>query len=95
MLAVVGSLVVVVTSAVLTMLLESGADALTWNTNENVASAPEVSVAIVQVIVPVPPTAGVVQLNVGPVVCVADTNVVLAEECRSARRRPHRTVRCS
>ncbi|MND04600.1 hypothetical protein D3C83_249550 [compost metagenome] len=42
------------------------------------ADAPEASVAIVQLIVPAAPTAGVVQVNAGPAVCAVETNVVHA-----------------
>jgi hypothetical protein len=43
----------------------------TFTTYSNVAVAPVTSVAMVHVIVPT-------QLNVGPLVCVAETNVVFA-----------------
>ena len=43
-----------------------------------VAEAPEASVAIVPLIVPVPPTAGTLRTNAGPDVCVSETKVVLA-----------------
>jgi hypothetical protein len=42
------------------------------------AVAPFTNVPMVQVIVPVPFGAGVVQLNAGPLVCVSDANVVFA-----------------
>lgn len=44
----------------------------------NAALAPDASDARLQLTVPVPPTTGVVQLNAGPLVCIADTNVVPA-----------------
>src|SRR5215218_3402375 len=50
---------------------------LTFTTKVNVAEAPAASVAIVAEKVPVPPTGGVVSVNAGPAVCVAETNVVL------------------
>jgi hypothetical protein len=75
--ALFGSLVVVEMLAVLAMLLPVCADGVTCSTKVNVAVAPGASAAIEQAIVPVPPTAGFVQANVGPPVCVAETNVVL------------------
>jgi hypothetical protein len=47
-------------------------------TKLNVAEAPLASDAMLHVIMPVPPTAGAAQLNEGPLVCVAETNVVPA-----------------
>src|SRR4051794_15731854 len=44
----------------------------------NVALAPAAREAQVQVIVPVPPAAGLLQLTAGPVFCVSDTNVTFA-----------------
>ena len=41
------------------------------------AEAPSASVAMVQVVVPVPPAEGLVQANAGPVFCDSETNVVL------------------
>jgi hypothetical protein len=67
--AVVESFVVVDTSAVLTMLVPSGTEGATFTTYSNVATASGASNAIVHVIVPT-------QLNVGPLVCVDETNVV-------------------
>ena len=69
-----GSVVVEVTVAVLVIVPVVPAD--TFTTIENVADAPAGSVAIVQVIVPVPPAAGVVHAKVGPVVWLSETNVV-------------------
>ncbi len=40
--------------------------------------APAARVAAVAVNVPVPPTAGVVSVNAGPLVCIAETKVVFA-----------------
>ena len=48
-------------------------------TNSNVAVVPGASEAIVQTMVPVDPTAGVVQLKVGPEVWVEETKVVSDE----------------
>src|SRR5207253_4263589 len=45
----------------------------------NVAVVPLRSTGAVQETVPVAPTAGVVQLNVGPAVCMIETNVAEAE----------------
>jgi hypothetical protein len=50
----------------------------TLTTSEKVALAPEAIEAMVQLTVPPAPTAGVVQLNAGPAVCVEETNVVPA-----------------
>lgn len=72
----VGSLVVAVTVAVFAMLLPLAADAATCITNEKAAEVPAVSVASVHEIVPPDPAAGVVQVKVGPLLCVAETNVV-------------------
>ena len=43
-----------------------------------VADAPRASVPMVPVMVPVPPTAGLVRVNVGPEVWASETKVVLA-----------------
>jgi hypothetical protein len=68
-----GSAVVVLTFAVL--LIVPLAEALTFTTTVKVAVAPARSEPIVQLIVPVPPTGGLVQTNTGPAVCVSETNV--------------------
>src|SRR6266571_3080848 len=47
-------------------------------TKVNEADAPETSVAIEHVTVPVPPTGGFVQVNDGPLFCDSDTKVVPA-----------------
>ena len=52
------------------------ADAFAVATTVNVALAPAASVAMVPVIVPVPPLAGLVSTKVGPVVCIAEAKVV-------------------
>src|SRR6266446_2161491 len=65
------------TVAVLTMLEPLGVLALTWTTIVNVADAPAARVASVPVIVPVPPTGGLVKVKVGPLVWLSDTKVVL------------------
>src|SRR5476651_1528240 len=49
-----------------------------WTTNWNVEVPAAGRVAMLHVTVPVPPTAGVVQMNDGPPVCVQETNVVWA-----------------
>jgi hypothetical protein len=72
----VGSAVVLLTVAVLVTV--PVAAVVTLSTIVNVALVAGFSVAIVHVIGPVPPTAGVVQLNVGPLFCVDDANVVFA-----------------
>src|SRR5258705_5134265 len=70
----VGSVVVDVAFAVLLIVpVVAGATCIT---KVNVAEAPDASEAIVQVIVPVAPTPGVAQLNVGPLVCDSETKVV-------------------
>jgi hypothetical protein len=76
LLLALGSGDVVVTLAVL--LIVPVALELIWTVTENVAEAPLISVASMQVIVPVPPAEGVVQENAGPVVCDSETNVVFA-----------------
>ena len=47
-------------------------------TTVKLAEAPEASVAMVPLMVPVPPTTGLVMVNAGPEVCESETNVVLA-----------------
>jgi hypothetical protein len=54
------------------------ADGATRATIVKDAAEPAANVAIVQVTVPFAPTAGVVQLNVGPLFCVMETKVVFA-----------------
>ena len=61
LLARLGSLVAAVTSAVLVIVVPSGVLGDTRTTTVKLAEAPEASVAIVPVIVPVPPTAGLVR----------------------------------
>ena len=58
------------------MIVPAGAVPLTCTTIVNVAVAAEANAAFVAVIVPVPPTAGVVSDQ--PADAVADTNVVFA-----------------
>src|SRR5687768_2369656 len=72
------SVVELLTVAVLLIVTPVGVPAVTLTTKVNVAEAPAASVAIVAVTVPVPPAGGVVSVNAGPDVCIADTNVVLA-----------------
>ena len=71
-----GSLVAEVTVAVLPSAAFGSSDVFT--TSENVAVAVDGSEAMLQLTVPVAPAAGVVQVKVGPPVCVIDTNVVVA-----------------
>ena len=52
--------------------------ALTFTTMVNIAVSPEATVALENVTVPVPPTAGELGVQPLPVVTVAETNVVLA-----------------
>lgn len=73
-----GSVVVAATVAVFVIVLPAGSDEAARTTSENVADAALTSVAAVQEMLPVPPAAGVVHVNVGPAVCVSDTNVVPA-----------------
>jgi hypothetical protein len=65
------------TLAVFTMFEPLGALELTWTTTVKVAEAPAARVAVVPVIVPVPPTAGLLNVNVTPLFWASDTNVVL------------------
>ncbi len=76
--AAVWSGLVVVTSTVFVRVEPSSWLALTLTTSVKVAVAPPASVALVAVKVPVPPTGGVVSVNAGPEVCIAETKVVLA-----------------
>src|SRR5438445_445134 len=71
-----GSEVVEVTVAVLEIVVPSGVLGLTWTTMVNVAVAPLARDAVVQLTVPVEPTAGVVQVQ--PAGCVSDWKVVSA-----------------
>ena len=78
LLARLGSVVAAVTLAVLLIVDPAGRLGETRTTTVKLAEAPEASAAIVPLIVPVPPTAGLVRLNDGPEVCVSETKVVLA-----------------
>jgi hypothetical protein len=69
---------VVETSAVLLIVLLPGALGTTWSTITKVAEDPADRVAIVAVVVPVPPTAGFVTVNAGPAVWLSETKVALA-----------------
>jgi hypothetical protein len=64
------------TLAVFVILEPVAVPELTFTTKLKVAVAPAARVALVQVTVPVPPAAGVVQVKVGPAVWVSDTKVV-------------------
>src|SRR5216683_5389301 len=66
------------TVAVLVMLVPAGVLELTWTTTVNVANAPATRVGAVPLIVPVPPTGGLVNVKVGPLVWLSETKVVLA-----------------
>src|SRR5260221_619204 len=65
-----------VTVAVFVMLVPAGVLELTWTTTVNVAEAPAARVAVVPVIGPVPPTAGLENVKVTPLFWVSDTKVV-------------------
>ncbi len=73
-----GSDVVVDTFATFAMVLPLAAEAAAAITNEKVAGPLGDSDPIVQVIVPVPPAGGVEQVNMGPAVWDAETNVIPA-----------------
>src|SRR2546430_17347660 len=64
--------------AVLLIVVPLGVFALTFTTRLKLALAPAANVAIAHVTVPVPPAAGLVQVNAGPLICATDTNVVFA-----------------
>src|SRR5713226_3468114 len=66
------------TVAVLTIFVPAAVLELTWTTTVNVAEAPAARVASIPVIVPVPPTGGLVNVKVGPLVWLSETKVVLA-----------------
>ena len=78
LLAIFASLVVVEMSASFLIVVPSGVVVATRTTTVKLAEAPEASVAMVPLMVPVPPTAGLVMVNAGPEVCESETNVVLA-----------------
>ena len=73
-----GSKVSLVAVAVLLSVVPFGVLAFTLTTSLNVAVAPAPNVEIVQLTVPVPPTAGAEQLKAGPLVGANERNVVLA-----------------
>ena len=66
------------TEAVLLMVPPLGVLDSDRTTTVKLAEAPEASVAMVPLMVPVPPTTGLVMVNAGPEVCESETNVVLA-----------------
>ena len=76
LLPVLGSFVALVALAV--FMIEDGADPVTLTTSVKVCPAPAARVAVVQLTVPVVPTAGVVQVNVVPEPWLRETNVVPA-----------------
>jgi hypothetical protein len=78
LLARFGSVEVVLTDAVFVMIDPPGAAAFTVTVMLNVADAPEAKEAIVQLMVPVPPKGGFVQLKAGPPTCAVETKVVPA-----------------
>jgi hypothetical protein len=71
-----GSGLAAVTVAVL--LIWPVAKGATLSTMLNVAEAPLANVAMMHVIVPVAPTGGVAHVKMGPVIWLAEKNVVLA-----------------
>jgi hypothetical protein len=71
-------LVAEVTVAVLVIVVEAGVPGDTRTTTVKDAESPKGSVAIVPLIVPVPPTVGLVKLNAGPEVCASETKLVSA-----------------
>src|ERR1700677_4884287 len=73
-----GSAVAALTAAVLTIVAPSGVLGDTRTTTVKLAEAPKASVAIVPLIVPVPPATGLVSVNAGPDVCASETKVVSA-----------------
>src|SRR5262245_47658667 len=66
------------TVAVFVMFVPAAELGLTRTTTVNVAEAPAARVAVVPLIVPVPPTGGLVKVKVTPLFWVSDTKVVLA-----------------
>src|SRR5947209_10687824 len=68
----------ILATAVLVRMVPWAVLGATWTMIWNVATAPEANVAAVALTVPVPPAAGVDNVNAGPAVCDADTNVVFA-----------------
>jgi hypothetical protein len=71
-------LVAEVTVAVLVTVVKAGVLGDTRTTTVKLAESPKGSVAIVPVIVPVPPTVGLVKLKASPEVCASETKVVSA-----------------
>ena len=88
-------LVVEVTVAVLVIVVKFGVLGNTRRTTVKVAESPKGRVAIVSLIVPVPPTAGPVRVKGRPEVCVSETNVVSAGRGQSAPRSGRRWGPCS
>src|SRR5712691_516680 len=66
------------TVAVFVMFEPPAALGLTWTTTVNVAEPPAARVAVVPLIVPVPPAGGLLNVKVGPLVWLSETKVVLA-----------------
>src|SRR5258708_39431876 len=82
--ALLGSVVVVVAEAVFLMTVPLAVPVVTWTTMVKVAVAPEASVGLMKVIVPVPPTGGVVVVQ--PPGAVAETKVGWAGPCPARLR---------
>src|SRR5438046_1572165 len=66
------------TVAVSVMFVPLAVLELTWTTMVKVAEAPAARVGAVPLIVPVPPTGGLVNVKVTPLFWLSDTKVVLA-----------------
>ena len=73
-----GSVVVLVTVTVLLRTVPSAVVASTFTMSVNVTDIPAGSVAMLQLTVPVPPTAGVLQVKAGPPFWASETKVVFA-----------------
>jgi hypothetical protein len=78
LLAGFGSVVEVLTAAVLEIVVPLARLLGVCRTIENVALAPLTNVVVVQLTVPVAPTAGVVHVKGDPAFCVSETKVVPA-----------------
>src|SRR5258708_4630321 len=64
--------------AVFVMCVPAGVLELTWTMTVNVAEPPAARVGVEPLIVPVPPAGGLVNVKVGPLFWLSETNVVLA-----------------
>lgn len=75
-----GSVEVDETDALFVITVPFGVLPLTLTDNVS-KTVPLIKLGVVQLMLPVPPTAGVVQENVNLLVCVSETNVVFAGTC--------------